>query len=482
MSLNRRRGRLTFTVVVLGFLALWCTRALEAQSNAPRPVAAASAFPDHDALLAMIASRVAEKRAIGIVLGVMDSDGSTRIVSYGNAGPQAAPLGPGTIFEIGSLTKVFTATVLATMAARQEVSLDAPASNYLPRDLSLPRRDGIAITLANLAEQNSGLPGQPGNFSPKELANPFADYTTSDLAAYLEGLTLPRGPGQLYEYSNLGLGLLGMALSHHSGLSYEQLVTARVLEPLGMSSTGIRLTPQMTERRAVGHDQQGIPVRDWDFSAPFEASGALRSSMIDMMKFLDANMGAASNGLERAMRLAHVPRAAAGNGRIGLNWLSFKTSGGVDIVYHTGNTGGYSSYIGFDPVRGVGVVMLANQFGVTLDIPVHLLDPTIPLRAAPRTPEQLGAIELPAASLTPLIGTYVLDAPPRLRMSVTVENGQLMVEAAGVGKLPFYPRTPSTFFTTLMNAEITFVNDATGAVSRVVVKLNGVDQPGTRTD
>jgi hypothetical protein len=143
---------------------------------------------------------------------------------------------------------------------------------------------------------------------------------------------------------------------------------------------------------------------------------------------------------------------------------------------------GYTSYIGFDPIRGVGVVMLANQFGATLDIPVHLLDPTVPLRAAPRTPEQLGAITLPPASLTRLIGTYVLDAPPRLRLAVTLESGQLMVEAAGVGKLLFYPRTPSTFFTTSMNAEITFVNDASGAVSGVMVKLNGVDQPGTRAD
>jgi CubicO group peptidase (beta-lactamase class C family) len=278
------------------------------------------------------------------------------------------------------------------------------------------------------------------------------------------------------------VGLLGAALSRHAGMSYEALIAQRILGPLGMSNTGVRLTPETRSRRAIGHDQQGAPVKDWEFSTVFEGAGALRSTMVDMLTFLDANIGVARNDLERAMRVAHSPRAAAGNSSIGLNWLTMKTAGGVEVVYHTGNTGGFSSYLGFDPVRGVGVVMLTNQFGVTLDIPWHLLDPKTPLRAAPRTPEQLGAIELPAEALTRLVGTYTLDAPPNLRLTVTVENRQLFVEAAGVGKLLFYARTPSNFFNTSLNAEITFVNDASGAVSGVVVTLGGVDQRGTKID
>src|SRR5687767_1623658 len=164
------------TFPLLCLLAMFPTGLVAQSTSQP------SAFPGDDELLAMIAARVKEQRAVGIVLGVMDADGSSRILSYGDAGPAAAPLGPNTIFEIGSVTKVFTATVLASMAARNEVALDAPVSRLLPRDVALPDRDGVAITLANLAEQNSGLPGQPANFAPKDLANPFSDYTLNDLS------------------------------------------------------------------------------------------------------------------------------------------------------------------------------------------------------------------------------------------------------------------------------------------------------------
>lgn len=476
-------GRHSVIVIIFAILSMMIsTPAVDAQANAQQPRRSTSAFPGNDELLAMIAARVKENRATGIVLGVMDADGSSRIVSYGNAGPQAAPLGPNTVFEIGSITKVLTATVLATMAARNEVVLDAPVRTYLPSELAPPDRNGVAITLANLAEQNSGLPGLPDNFAPKDAANPFSDYTLSDLAAYFKGLSLSRAPGERYEYSNLGVGVLGLALSRRAGTSYEKLVTQRILNPLGMSHTVITLTPAMRALRAIGHDQQGVTTKDWDFSTVFEGAGAFRSNMIDMLKFLDANMGAARNELEDAMRVAHNPRASAGNARIGLNWLTLKTPNGVDVVYHTGNTGGFSSYLGFDPVRGIGVVMLVNQFGVTLDIPVHLLDPKVPLREAPKTPAQLGAIDLPADTLTRFAGTYVLNNPPNLRLAVTIEGNQLFVEAAGVGKLPFYPRTPLNFFTTSMNAEITFVNDAGGKVAGAIVRLGGVDQNGTKVD
>lgn len=464
------------------FLTACSTSAIKTQTNAQQPGSSASAFPDNNELLELIASRVEEKRAVGIVLGVMDADGSSRVVSYGDAGPGAAPLGPNTIFEIGSITKVFTSTVLADMAARNEVTLDASVGNYLPGELVLPAQNGVEITLANLAEQNSGLPNVPDNFSPEDPANPFSDYTISDLSIYFDCLTLARAPGESYEYSNLGVGLLGLALSHHAGMSYEELVTQCILRPLGMSNTGVSLNPQMREMRAIGHDQQGEPVKDWQDSAPFEGAGAVRSNMTDMLKFLDANMGLAGNELERVMRVAHAPRADAGNSKIGLNWFSWTTPGGVDIVYHSGNTGGYSSYLGFDPVRGVGVIMLTNQAGTTLDIPSHLLDPGIPLREAPKTPEQLGAIELPAETLTKFIGAYVLDAPPHIRLAVTAENTQLYVEAPGFGKLPFYPRTSLNFFNITMRAEITFVTDANGEVSGVVVKLGGIDQNGTKTE
>ena len=138
------------------------------------------------------------------------------------------------MFEIGAVTKVVTATVLAEMAARGEVSLDAPVQRYLSGDLRLASRNGTDITLANLAEQNSGLPNLPDNYAPKDPANPFADYTIADLSRYLAGVTLPRAPGERYEYSNLGIGLLGLALSRHAGLTPHRLCVCRIRPSGGM--------------------------------------------------------------------------------------------------------------------------------------------------------------------------------------------------------------------------------------------------------
>jgi hypothetical protein len=116
---------------------------------------------------------------------------------------------PDTLFEIGSITKVFTAVTLADMAAKGEVHLEDPISKYLPEGTRAPSLDGKQITLLDLATHRSGLPRMPSNFEPKDPSNPYADYTLDRMFAFLNGYTLERAPGAAYEYSNLGMGLLG---------------------------------------------------------------------------------------------------------------------------------------------------------------------------------------------------------------------------------------------------------------------------------
>jgi CubicO group peptidase (beta-lactamase class C family) len=239
-------------------------------------------FPDDAKLLELIKSRVDDGRATGLVLGVMDADGSTRIVSYGDRGAGAQPLGPETVFEIGSVTKVFTTTLLADMVQRGEVSLDAPAQQYAPPGMTLPTLNGKAITLAHLAEQNSGLPRLPSNMSFADMSNPYADYTAENLNTFLASHTLRRDPGAEFEYSNLGMGLLGALLAHRSGQTYEQLVKTRILDPLGMASTGIALTPPMQARLAQGHTAEGAPAASWDLPA-LAGAGALCVAVVACM-------------------------------------------------------------------------------------------------------------------------------------------------------------------------------------------------------
>jgi len=181
-----------------------------------------------------------QKQAVGIVVGVIEPTGR-RVVSYGNlANGDPRTLDGDTIFEIGSVTKVFTSLLLAEMVSRKEVALDDPAAQYLPEHVRMPERSGKAITLLDLSMHCSGLPRVPGNLNPKDPANPYADYSVDDLYQFLSGYTLPRDPGSEVECSNLGAGLLGHILARRAGTDYETLVRARITEPLSMPDTVLR--------------------------------------------------------------------------------------------------------------------------------------------------------------------------------------------------------------------------------------------------
>src|SRR5215510_9584529 len=204
------------------------------------------------------------KRSVGIVVGLVDEKG-TRIISYGKPDQNSTqPLDGDSVFEIGSVTKVFTATLLSDMVERGEVSLNDPISKFLPKSVKTPTMNGKEITLLDLSTQTSGLPRLPGNFAPKDPKNPYADYSVEQLYSFLSGYTLTRDIGAKYEYSNLGVGLLGHVLALRAGTDYETLVRQRILNPLKMDHSGIKLTPQMQARLAPGHDQSLKPVGNWD--------------------------------------------------------------------------------------------------------------------------------------------------------------------------------------------------------------------------
>lgn len=436
-------------------------------------------LPDDAKLLELIKSRVDDGRATGLVLGVMDADGSTRIVSYGDRGADAQPLGPETVFEIGSVTKVFTTTLLADMVQRGEVLLDAPAQQYAPRGMTLPTLNGKAITLAHLAEQNSGLPRLPSNMSFADMSNPYADYTAENLNTFLASHTLRRDPGTEFEYSNLGMGLLGLLLAHRSGQTYEQLVKTRILDPLGMASTGIALTPPMQTRLAQGHTAEGAPTANWDLPA-LAGAGALRSTMNDMMRFLDANLGEPASDLERAMRFTQTPRfTMSPNTRIGLGWITV-TQGDGGFIYHDGGTGGYGAIVILDRKRNVGVVLLANRTGVPDDIAMHVLDPSIPLTPKPGPASERAEIYVPPETLAAYAGIYTLDSAPDFKLTVTLGSGQLQVQATGQQKFPVFAESATKFFYKIVDAQLTFVSAADSKPAHLILHQGGLDQEATK--
>jgi serine-type D-Ala-D-Ala carboxypeptidase/endopeptidase len=459
--------------------------ALPLVAASPAPVAplahrhavriAAAPFPPDSAVLAIIRQRVEEKRSAGIVVGLLDPDGSTRVVAYGDPGPGQPPLDGNSVFEIGSISKVFTATVLADLAQQGKVRLDDPVQKYLPAGVRMPSRDGEQITLLNLSEQNSGLPRMPDNFHPADPSNPYADYTVQDLWDFLSHYTLTRDPGAQFEYSNLGVGLLGQALSRATGMSYEAMERRIVWGPLGMEHTAVTFTPWMRAHLALGHDEQGKVVPNWDLPT-LAGAGAIRSTTDDMLAFLAANLHPERGPLERAMAFAHEERASGGspNMRIGLNWFSLN-AGPDTIVWHNGGTGGYRTFIGFIASKKIGVVVMTNSGGTGADdIGFHLLDPVIPLAPRPEPEKPHTAIALPASAMAPFVGRY--EIAPTFMLDVTLDGDSLFAQATGQSRIRLWPESPTGFFIKEVNAQIRFVRDSAGAVTALVLHQNGVDQ------
>ncbi len=462
-------------LMTLGLLA----GAFGTVASAQVPVATPAASPAYvafsdSAILAIIKQRVDEKRSAGIVVGVIDADGKSRVVAYGDPGPGQPPLDGNTVFEIGSISKVFTSTVLAEMVQAGEVHLDDPAQRYLPASVHLPVRDGKVITLANLSEQNSGLPRMPTNFHPRDAANPYADYTVQQMYDFLDHYQLTRDPGAQFEYSNLGVGLLGNVLADAARKSYEDMERERVWQPLGMTHTAITLDPWMKAHLALGHDEDGHVVENWDIPA-MAGAGAIRSTTNDMLVFLAANLHPERGALERAMAFAHEERAPAGNMMIGLNWLTLH-AGSDTIVWHNGGTGGYRTFIGFEPSRKTGVIVMTNTGGAGADdIGFHLLDPALPLTPAPK---HYTAIELPHDLLARCVGTYRLA--PNLAIEVTLQDTALYMHPTDQPAYRLWPMSETDFFIKEADVQFSFVLDANGKVTSAVLHQNGQNVPATK--
>src|SRR5262249_32553794 len=261
---------------------------------------------------ALLVNRVDQaKKAVGIIVATLGPDGRSVTARGRLAQDRAETPDADTVFEIGSITKVFTSLVLADMVGRGEVTLDTPVQKLLPDSVKVTSRNGEQITLLDLSMPASGLPRNPTNSHPADVANPFADYDIPKLYEFLSAYTLTRDVGEKYEYSNVGVGLLGHALARKAGMSYEALVRARVLEPLGMKDTTVTLSDEQKKRLATGHNGALVPVKSWDLDA-LAGAGALRSTVNDMLKFLSANLELTNTPLKAAMRRMRSVRRPTG--------------------------------------------------------------------------------------------------------------------------------------------------------------------------
>ncbi|WP_339751799.1 serine hydrolase [uncultured Winogradskyella sp.] len=424
-----------------------------------------------------VKARVDEGFNPSISLAYIDGDE----VSYFNYGKTEIENGKqvneNTVYEIGSISKVFTTILLADEVLKGNMKLTDPISNYLPKTLTVPQRNGKVITLKDLATHTSGLPRMPDNFSPADYSNPFEDYTVKQLYEFLSTYNLTRDIGVMYEYSNLGMGLLGHLLELHTGETYEDLVISRITKPLGMTSTGIVFTDAMKEKLALGHNDQLEVVSNWDIHT-LSGAGAIRSTASDMVKFIKANISTTNTALNRAMKLSQQVAFSdeSKNFKIALAWHFANNN---TIIWHNGGTGGYRAFAGFLNNTNKGVVVLTNSVSSVDAIGLKLLDAPLNLEL-PKKTEFPDVVEVSIDTLENYIGVYQLA--PEFALTITRTENQLFAQATGQSKFEIFPSAENEFFLRAVKASVTFNKNEEGKVNSLTLHQAGQHMPAPKTE
>ena len=418
-----------------------------------------------DAIRRLLVERVDERRlSVGMVVGITEAN-RHRIVAHGHRDASGAgPVNEKTLFEIGSITKLFTALLLSDMASRGEVRMDEPVSELLPAGTRVPARDGKAITLRDLASHYSGLPRVATNGDPPDRpGGPYAAYSAERLYEFLASHELARTPGDGFEYSNVGAGLLGHALVLRAGArDYESLIRARLLAPLGMDDTVIAIPSRLAENVASGHDDSLEPTSDWTFDV-LAGTGALRSTVPDLLRFLDAVYDQSSS-IASIIGPLMTPRDQGGLE------LAKPHLDGVIALSKPGGTGGARAFVKCIPEWKRGVAVLSNaSIDAVVDLGAHVLNPRRDLTSYPKE------VAIDPACLARLVGRYQMDD---WVFDVTSTRDRLHVPIGDQHRV--FPISEWHFFHKSAPVRLTFEPGGDGRAARLILHYNGTDQIAER--
>jgi serine-type D-Ala-D-Ala carboxypeptidase/endopeptidase len=426
-------SRRDISVAAIALSLLTAARTAQAQT----PATGETPLSD-DQIRALLAERIDKTReSFGMVVGVISRQGR-RIVSHGAFGiTDKRPVAGDSIFGIASVSKSFTGLLLADAVRRREVKLNDLAALHLPKEIRLPERNGRKITLIDLATHTTGLPHDlPPDLRTIAQTKPPRD-ARPIMYDYLSKWTLPADIGSAFSYSNLDYGLIGIALEQRTGLSYDQLLRTRILDPLRMDDTGVSISPAQWERRAHPHTAELQPAPEW--SKPWSIS-VLQSTANDLLSFLSAAAGLAPTPLKSSFdAMLNVRRPAPMLGRgaeHAIGWY-IHPAGGRPLIAHSGSGGGFGASIVYDPTAQIGVALLANAENLWEDVAAHILRPSIPLKAKPT------GLVLADAILDAYIGRYVDDTGAV--WPVAREPSGLVLRHPQGYRVPLIPQTETRF-------------------------------------
>ncbi len=433
----------------------------------PAPVKAGpSIFPPDSEIQHIVDDRVVTYHdTVGMVIGVVEPQGRRLFVrGPAETGNDDTVTGD-TEFEIGSVTKVFTALLLADMAERKELSLSDPVAKYLPPNAKIPERGGHAITLFDLATHTSGLPRIPTNLIVTDWDHPNSDYSAEQLYDFLSHTQLTRDPGAGYEYSDLGYSLLGIALAERGKTDFETLLRSRILDPLHMANTRFAVSLTEKDRVATGYDSHLHPVPRSRLPV-LPGSDGMRSTANDLLDFLSANLGITKTPLAPAMSsMIASPRPTLYTElKVAMGW-HIATLHGVEMVWTNGQTDGFRSFVGYAPKLQAGVVVLSNSANIIDDIGAHLLDKDSPIRTLRRE------IPVDPSVFDSYTGKY--QASDTFSVQITRDGNRLFIQPFGQPRGELFAKDKDEFFLRSMDAEVIFQTDGSGRARSVILKQNG---------
>lgn len=349
---------------------------------------------------------VKKKKNKGLIIGIIKGD-QQEIKSFGKLS-QDKPFAPNknTLFEIGSITSVFTTTMMMTSSQSGKIDLGDAIQGYLPEGIKAPKYHPYVcteitlppmlpnyeaerivsckphpfapdkcITFCDLASHTSALPNAPKGlyswnpmrfFSQKK--DPYQDYTKKEMYEKLHKYELTAAPGAYYKYSNLGIALLGNIVSDVNGGTYTDLLEQTILQPLDMQTTKFELSETELYQLAPGHNRKGKLTNHWHFKG-MAPSGGLKSSVSDLLKFVSANLNTENTILADAFAQVHQSRLDIHERKfdrptwMGYGWFisTLSKESNLPIVWQNGGTGGFRSFIGFNKDTQTGIVILSNS-------------------------------------------------------------------------------------------------------------------------
>jgi len=398
--------------------------------------------------------------ARAIAIGLYDN-GASRFVSMGRLSDSSpAPPAGDTIFEIGSISKVFTSLLTQVQVDEGRLDWNSAISRYLP-DVDFANAEIAAIRLQELATHTSGLPRLPDNMQFEDPSDPYAGYGREDLLAFLAAFD-PEPLDKTYAYSNLGAGLLGVIAADASGDSYSDALSTDVLNPLDLEDTDVGLRQDFMSRLAIGFSS-GADMPNWDGFDALAGAGALVSSVDDMLRFIELSMdGTALNGAIEKIQVSQ------GDGKTGLAWHLQQTENGETVVWHNGGTGGYASYLAIRPDNKTGVIVLttSTEYARVTELGfAHISG-----QAKPKS----------TLDLTPYLGAYRLDES--FVLTIFADDDELFGQATGQGAFPLEFVSDDRFSFSDADIEVTFVRDAGERADQLTLLQAGTSTIAPRVD